>query len=33
VIAPQTSAWINMWWVTQAANVPSYEFCLTYAEL
>lgn len=33
VIAPQTSAWINMWWVTQAVNVPSYEFSLTYAEL
>ncbi len=32
-IGPQTTAWINMWWVTQAANVPSYEFCLTYAEL
>jgi hypothetical protein len=33
VIAPQTTSWINMWWVTQAVNVPSYEFCLTYAEL
>ena len=32
-IAPQTSAWINMWWVTQAVNVPSYEFTLTYSEL
>ena len=32
-ITPQTTTWINMWWVTQAANVPSYEFALTYAEL
>ena len=32
-IAPQTTSWINQWWVTAAANVPSYEFALTYAEL
>lgn len=33
VIAPQTTSYINMWWVTQATNVPSFEFELTYAEL
>lgn len=33
VITPQTTSWINMWWVTAAANTPSYEFALTYAEL
>lgn len=33
VVAPQTTSWINMWWVTAAANAPSFEFELTYAEL
>lgn len=33
VIAPNTTSWINAWWVTQAANVPSLEFNLTYFEL
>jgi hypothetical protein len=33
VIAPQNTAWINMWWITAAANTPSFEFSLTYAEL
>lgn len=33
VIAPQTSGWINMWWVTSGANVPSYEFSLSYVEV
>lgn len=32
-ITPQTTSWINQWWVTAAANVPSYEFALTYIEL
>ena len=32
-IAPQTTSWINQWWVTAAANTPSYEFALTYAEI
>ncbi len=32
-IAPQTTSWINMWWVTQDTNVPSYEFALTYHEI
>lgn len=31
-IPPQTTSWINMWWVTAAANTPSYEFALSYAE-
>ena len=33
VIAPQSSAYMNLWWVTQAANTPSFEFELVYAEL
>jgi hypothetical protein len=32
VIAPQTTSWLNMWWLTQAANVPSWEYCLRYFE-
>lgn len=32
VIAPQTTSWINMWWLTQAANVPSWEYCLGFFE-
>lgn len=32
-IAPQTSAYMNLWWVTAAANIPSFEFQLTYSEL
>lgn len=33
VIAPQTSAYIQMWWLTQATNGPTFEWELTYAEL
>lgn len=33
VVAPNTTSWINAWWVTQAANIPSLEFNLTYFEL
>lgn len=33
VIAPNTTSWINAWWVTQATNVPSLEFSLTYVEV
>lgn len=25
-VPPQSTSWINMWWVTSAANVPSFEF-------
>lgn len=32
VIAPQTTSWINMWWLTQAANVPSWEYSLSFFE-
>lgn len=32
VIPPQTSAWMNLWGIAPDTNVPSYEFCLTYAE-
>lgn len=32
VIAPQTTSWINMWWLTQAANVPSWEYQLGFFE-
>lgn len=33
VVAPNTTSWINAWWVTQATNVPSLEFSLTYIEI
>lgn len=33
VIAPQTTSWLNMWWLTQAANVPSWEYRLSFFEL
>ena len=33
VVAPQSSAYMNLWWVTQAANAPEFEFDLVYAEL
>src|SRR5882672_5186596 len=32
-IAPNSTAWMNLWWVTQAANTPSFEWELTYSEL
>lgn len=32
VIAPQTTSWINMWWLTQAANVPSWTYSLGFFE-
>lgn len=33
VIAPQTTSWLNMWWLTAAANTPSWEFGLSWFEL
>lgn len=33
VVAPQTTSWINAYWTTQAANVPSLEFSLGWVEL
>ena len=33
VVAPNTTVWINLWGITPAANVPSYEFAVMYAEL
>lgn len=33
VIAPQNTCFINLWWVTQAANAPSFEFALNYIEI
>lgn len=33
IVAPQTTSWINMWWLTQAANVPSWEYGLSYFEV
>lgn len=32
VVAPNTTTWLNMWWLTQAANVPSWEYGLSYFE-
>lgn len=31
IVAPQTTSWLNLWWVTSAANVPSFEFSFTFA--
>ncbi len=31
-IPPQYSAYMNLWWITSAANIPSFEWQLTYAE-
>lgn len=31
-IAPQCSAYCNMWWLTAAANTPSFAFWMTYFE-
>jgi hypothetical protein len=33
LVASGTTSWINMWWVTSAVNIPSFEFCLTFYEL
>ena len=33
VVAPQTSVWINQYWVTQASNVPSYEYTFSWFEV
>lgn len=33
VIAPQTTSWINMWWLTQATNAATFEFELSYCEI
>ena len=32
VVAPNTTSWINMWWLTQTTNVPSWEYALSYFE-
>lgn len=29
-VPPQSTTWINMWWVTSATNVPSFEFELGF---
>lgn len=33
VIAPSNTAWINMFWLTQATNAGTFEYELTYGEL
>jgi len=33
IVAPNTTTWLNMWWLTQAANVPSWEYRLGYYEV
>ncbi len=33
IVAPGTTSWINMWWLTQATNIPSWEYALSWAEL
>lgn len=32
-VAPQTSAWLNMYWVTAAVNTPSFTYTFGYYEL
>ena len=32
-ISPQTTTWLNMWWLTQDTAVPEYEFALVYHEI
>ena len=33
MVAPQTTTWLNMYWVTAATNVPSFTYQLTYFEV
>lgn len=33
VVAPGTTSWLNMWWLTQASNIPSWEYRFAYSEL
>jgi hypothetical protein len=33
IVAPGTTTWLNMWWLTQAANVPSWEYAVSWFEL
>lgn len=33
VVPPASTTWINMWWVTAAANTPSFEFELGFSVL
>lgn len=33
IVAPQTTTWLNMWWLTQAVNIPSWEYAFSYFEL
>ncbi len=33
IVAPRTTTWINMWWLTQTTNVPSWEYALSYSEV
>jgi len=32
MVAPQTTSWINLWWLTQATNAASWEFEFGYIE-
>ena len=33
VVGPQSTCFLNLWWVTAAANAPSFEFALSWFEL
>jgi hypothetical protein len=33
VVAPGTTTWLNMWWLTQTTNVPSWEYAVSWFEL
>ena len=33
IVAPQTTTWFNLWWLTAATTAPTFEFDLVYYEL
>jgi hypothetical protein len=33
VVAPQSTVWLNMYWITAAANTPSFTYMFSYHEL
>ncbi len=32
LVAPNTTTWFNMWWITAGANTPSWEYGFSYFE-
>lgn len=33
IVPPQSTSWINMWWLTQATNAGTFEFEFAFAEI